>query len=82
MVIEWERPSCSGEFSNYILVLLGGSASYDTEMKVRERLEDWIKIGGDRRAKEINRESSLWWQFLAILQGNVCLKFLNSYSYC
>ncbi|XP_063585751.1 uncharacterized protein LOC134763117 [Penaeus indicus] len=36
VVIEWERPSCSGEFSNYILVLLGGSASYDTEMKCSE----------------------------------------------
>lgn len=31
--IEWQRPSCAGDISSYILVLLGGSVSYDTEMK-------------------------------------------------
>ncbi|KAK7083936.1 hypothetical protein SK128_008908, partial [Halocaridina rubra] len=34
--IDWQRPSCAGEISSYILVLLGGSVSYDTEMKCVE----------------------------------------------
>ncbi|KAF2365798.1 C-type lectin-like [Trinorchestia longiramus] len=29
----WKRPQCTGEVENYIFVLLGGSTSYDTEIK-------------------------------------------------
>jgi len=37
VVIEWTRPSCDGDFSTYILVLLGGTVSYDTEMKCSDQ---------------------------------------------
>ncbi|KAK4289973.1 hypothetical protein Pmani_037091 [Petrolisthes manimaculis] len=35
VVLQWQRPACSGDVSTYILVLLGStvSVSYDTEMK-------------------------------------------------
>lgn len=33
VVIEWKRPACTGDISSYILVLLGGTVAYDTEMK-------------------------------------------------
>ncbi|KAG7173921.1 putative Lectin C-type domain-containing protein 9 [Homarus americanus] len=33
VVLQWRRPACSGEISSYILVLLGGTVSYDTEMR-------------------------------------------------
>ncbi|XP_050731299.1 uncharacterized protein LOC127005928 isoform X2 [Eriocheir sinensis] len=33
VVLQWNQPACKGDISSYILVLLGGSVSYDTEMK-------------------------------------------------
>ncbi|XP_064077820.1 uncharacterized protein LOC135195514 isoform X2 [Macrobrachium nipponense] len=33
VAVEWQRPACNGDISSYILVLLGGTTSYDTEMK-------------------------------------------------
>ncbi|XP_076057668.1 uncharacterized protein LOC143035060 isoform X2 [Oratosquilla oratoria] len=33
VVLQWDRPDCSGDIYNYIFVLLGGTVSYDTEMK-------------------------------------------------
>ncbi|XP_071545733.1 uncharacterized protein [Panulirus ornatus] len=33
VVLQWKRPACKGDISSYILVLLGGTVSYDTEMK-------------------------------------------------
>lgn len=33
VVLTWTRPPCAGEISNYIFVLLGGTTSYDREIK-------------------------------------------------
>lgn len=38
VIIDWKRPSCTGDISSYILVLLGGQVSYDTEMKCDEEI--------------------------------------------
>jgi len=35
--ISWERPMCQGEIKNYIFVLLGGTTSFDTEIKCTEQ---------------------------------------------
>ena len=32
--LTWMRPRCEGEVANYIFVLLGGTTSFDTEIKV------------------------------------------------
>lgn len=50
VVLQWNRPACKGDISSYILVLLGGSVSYDTEMKVR--VESQRGSSGDKSGKK------------------------------
>ncbi|XP_037093134.1 uncharacterized protein LOC119112937 isoform X2 [Pollicipes pollicipes] len=35
--ITWDRPACEGDLSSYIMVVLGGTTSYDTEIKCDEQ---------------------------------------------
>jgi len=35
--ITWDRPECEGDLNSYIMVILGGTTSYDTEIKCDEQ---------------------------------------------
>ena len=59
--ITWDRPACEGDLSSYIMVVLGGTTSYDTEIKVTRSmilvgryrvctLQNGVKMSGPSRA--------------------------------